>query len=70
MTSTRTETAVLSFPTALREHRQHHGLHRLMALSNRLADVFYLRRSKIERGEVAARADEMVRIAGAHGIDA
>lgn len=58
------------FPNRIREHRQTHGMHRLMALSNRLADIPYIRLSKIERGEVVARADELVRIAATFGIDA
>jgi hypothetical protein len=67
MTSARIDTAVFSFPTALREH---HGLHRLMARNNRLTDIFYIRLSKIERGEVIGRADNLVGIAGTLGIDA
>ncbi len=39
-----------------------------MALSNQLADIPYIRLSKIERGEVSARADELIRIADALGI--
>ena len=58
------------FPNNIREHRQNRGFHRLMALSNRLADIPYIRLSKIERGEVVARADELIRIAGTLGIDA
>ncbi len=39
-----------------------------MALSNQLADIPYIRLSKIERGEVAARADELIRIADVLGV--
>ena len=51
------------FPNRVREQRQRRGLQKLMALSNHLADIPYIRLSKIERGEVVARADEMIRIA-------
>ncbi len=56
------------FPNRVREQRQRHGLQKLMALSNLIAEIPYIRLSKIERGEVVARADELVRIAGALGI--
>ncbi|WP_404367629.1 helix-turn-helix domain-containing protein [Sphingomonas sp. MMS24-J45] len=56
------------FPNRVREQRRRHGLQKLMALSNLIADIPYIRLSKIERGEVVARADELVRIAGALGI--
>ena len=51
------------FPNRVREQRQRGGLLKLMALSNRLPDIPYIRLSKIERGEVVARADELTRIA-------
>ena len=51
------------FPNRVREQRQRRGLQKLMALSNNLADIPYIRLSKIERGEVVARADELIRIA-------
>ncbi len=57
------------FPNRVREHRQHQGMYRLMALSNQLADIPYIRLSKIERGEVVARADELLRISSTLGID-
>lgn len=56
------------FPNRVREHRQSRGLYKLMALSNQLADIPYIRLSKIERGEVAARADELIRIADVLGV--
>jgi len=56
------------FPNRVREHRQSRGLYKLMALSNKLADIPYIRLSKIERGEVAARADELIRIADVLGV--
>ncbi|WP_238542492.1 helix-turn-helix domain-containing protein [Sphingomonas sp. PAMC 26621] len=51
------------FPNRIREQRRHRGLQKLMALSVRLPDIPYIRLSKIERGEVVARADEIKRIA-------
>jgi hypothetical protein len=56
------------FPNRVREQRHLHGLAKLMALSERIPEIPYIRLSKIERGEVVARADELVRIAGALGI--
>lgn len=56
------------FPNRVREQRQRQGLQKLMALSNLIADIPYIRLSKIERGEVVARADELIRIARALDI--
>lgn len=56
------------FPNRVREQRQRHGLQKLMALSNLIGDIPYIRLSKIERGEVVARADELIRIARALDI--
>jgi hypothetical protein len=49
------------FPNRVREQRRAHGLQKLMALGERLPDIPYIRLSKIERGEVVARADELIR---------
>ncbi len=51
------------FPNRIREQRQAHGFPKLMALSDRLPDIPYIRLSKIERGEVVARASELIVIA-------
>jgi transcriptional regulator with XRE-family HTH domain len=53
------------FPNRIRELRRANGLPKLMALSDRLPDIPYIRLSKIERGEVVARADEVRMIAAA-----
>ncbi|QDX25771.1 helix-turn-helix transcriptional regulator [Sphingomonas suaedae] len=53
------------FPNRIRELRRKAGLHRLIALSHRLPDLTYIRLSKIERGEVFARARELADIAAA-----
>jgi transcriptional regulator with XRE-family HTH domain len=51
------------FPNAVRELRRQRGFPRLLALSALIPDIPYVRLSKIERGEVVARADELRRIA-------
>lgn len=56
------------FPNRIREQRRRLGLQKLMALSERLPDIPYIRLSKIERGEVVARAGELRQIAQALGI--
>lgn len=56
------------FPNRIREQRRRLGFQKLMALSDLLPDIPYIRLSKIERGEVVARAGEMQRIAQALGI--
>ncbi|MDH7973932.1 XRE family transcriptional regulator [Sphingomonas sp. AR_OL41] len=50
------------FPNRVREQRRRRGYQKLMALSALLPDIPYIRLSKIERGEVVARADELQRI--------
>lgn len=52
------------FPNRIRELRGRHGFPTLLALATALPEIPYIRLSKIERGEVVARADEIVRIAG------
>jgi len=52
----------------MRELRVRHGFAKLLGLASVLPDIPYIRLSKIERGEVVARADEIVRIAGLLGI--
>ncbi|CAN5540796.1 hypothetical protein BH10PSE14_BH10PSE14_13630 [soil metagenome] len=50
------------FPNRIREQRRRHGFQKLMALSELLPDIPYIRLSKVERGEVVARVDELQRI--------
>lgn len=57
------------FPNHVRDQRPRNGFSRLLALAAALPEIPYIRLSKIERGEVFARADELVRIGGALGID-
>lgn len=56
------------FPNRIREQRLRHGRPKLLPFAATIPDIPYIRLSKIERGEVIARADELVRIAGALGI--
>lgn len=56
------------FPNRVREWRQRAGFARLLPFSGRIADIPYIRLSKIERGEVVPRAHELRRIAGVLGI--
>ena len=56
------------FPNRMRELRRGHGFPKLLALAAMIPDIPYIRLSKIERGEVVARADEIVRIAGLLGV--
>ena len=56
------------FPNRIREHRLAHGRLKLLSFANGLPDIPYIRLSKIERGEVTARADELVQIAAAIGV--
>jgi hypothetical protein len=56
------------FPNRMREQRQQHGFAKLLRLSAKIPEIPYIRLSKIERGEVVARADELRRVATALGI--
>ncbi|WP_249341187.1 MULTISPECIES: helix-turn-helix transcriptional regulator [unclassified Sphingomonas] len=56
------------FPNRVREQRQRHGFAKLLRLSAGIPEIPYIRLSKIERGEVVARPDELRRIAAALGI--
>ncbi|QHL89731.1 XRE family transcriptional regulator [Sphingomonas changnyeongensis] len=58
------------FPNRIRDLRRTHGQSKLLALSARLPAIPYIRLSKIERGEVVARADELRAIAAAIGVEA
>ncbi|HEX8421008.1 MAG TPA: helix-turn-helix transcriptional regulator [Sphingomonas sp.] len=53
------------FPNRVREQRIRRGHPRLFAFAASIPQIPYIRLSKIERGEVFARADELVRIARA-----
>ncbi|MDQ4421169.1 helix-turn-helix transcriptional regulator [Sphingobium sp. DEHP117] len=57
------------FPNAVRERRLEAGIASQMELCTRLPQLAYIRLSKIERGEVFARATELWAIAGALGLD-
>lgn len=57
------------FPNRVREQRQRHGYPKLLALAAALPEIPYIRLSKIERGEIFARADELRRIGIALGVD-
>jgi hypothetical protein len=56
------------FPNRMRDQRRSHGYPKLLRLAAALPEIPYIRLSKIERGEVVARPDEVRRIAGALGI--
>jgi len=58
------------FPNRIREHRAGHGHPKLLGFAARIPEIAYIRLSKIERGEVFARADELARIADAIGVGA
>ncbi|NIJ20854.1 transcriptional regulator with XRE-family HTH domain [Sphingomonas naasensis] len=56
------------FPNRMREQRHAAGHVRLLRLAAVIPEIPYIRLSKIERGEVVPRADELRRIAAAFGI--
>lgn len=56
------------FPNRVREQRQRYGFAKLLRLSAKIPEIPYIRLSKIERGEVVARPDELRRIAAALNI--
>lgn len=56
------------FPNRMREQRHAAGHARLLRLASTLPDIPYIRLSKIERGEVVPRAEELRRIATALNI--
>ncbi len=56
------------FPNHIRDYRRRAGHQKLIGLSHRLPGITYIRLSKIERGEVAARAHELVEIANVLGV--
>lgn len=56
------------FPNRMREQRQRHGYPKLLSFAVSIPEIPYIRLSKIERGEVVARPDELRRIAKALDI--
>jgi hypothetical protein len=56
------------FPNRMRDQRRSHGYPKLLRLAAAIPEIPYIRLSKIERGEVVARPDEVRRIAAALGI--
>ncbi|WP_448661407.1 helix-turn-helix domain-containing protein [Sphingomonas sp. CJ20] len=58
------------FPNRMREQRRRLGYPKLLRLSAEIPEIPYVRLSKIERGEVVARPDELRRIGAALGIAA
>ncbi|WP_342029263.1 helix-turn-helix domain-containing protein [Sphingomonas sp. CFBP 13720] len=56
------------FPNRIREQRIRHAQPTLLSFAAAMPDIPYIRLSKIERGEVFARADELARIAAAIGV--
>jgi hypothetical protein len=56
------------FPNRMREQRCVHGHAKLLRLAASIPEIPYIRLSKIERGEVVPRADELRRIAAAIGV--
>ena len=56
------------FPNNIRELRRRAGHQKLIGLSHRLPGLTYIRLSKIERGEVSARAHELIEVAAVLGV--
>ncbi len=57
------------FPNAIRDLRKSRGFSKLLSLATKLPDIPYVRLSKIERGEVFAKAHELRRIASALHVE-
>lgn len=60
----------LVFPNAIREQRRRNGWESLLTLAGSLPHIPYIRLSKIERGEVFAKASELCAIANVLGVEA
>jgi transcriptional regulator with XRE-family HTH domain len=58
----------LIFPNSIREQRRKSGCESLLMLAGQLPNIPYIRLSKIERGEVVAKAHELTAIANALGV--
>lgn len=59
----------LVFPNCIRMFRKQRNVGSLLELSERLPAITYIRLSKIERGEIFARAEELRDIGRALGVD-
>ena len=59
----------LVFPNRIRKFRKQLNIGSLLELSERLPSITYIRLSKIERGEIFARADELRALAKALGVE-
>ena len=57
------------FPNRIREQRRRKGIESLLMLAGRLPAIPYIRLSKIERGEIFAKAQELHQIATVIGLD-
>jgi transcriptional regulator with XRE-family HTH domain len=56
------------FPNQIRKYRKVRNVGSLLQLSQKISSITYIRLSKLERGEVFARAEEIKAIAAALGI--
>jgi len=59
----------LVFPNRIRKFRKQLNIGSLLELSDRLPTITYIRLSKIERGEIFARADELRALGKALGVE-
>ncbi|WP_235037684.1 MULTISPECIES: helix-turn-helix transcriptional regulator [unclassified Novosphingobium] len=59
----------LVFPNRIRKFRKQLNIGSLLELSERLPTITYIRLSKIERGEIFARADELRALGKALGVE-
>ncbi|MEE4452353.1 helix-turn-helix transcriptional regulator [Novosphingobium resinovorum] len=59
----------LVFPNRIRKFRKQLNIGSLLELSERLSGITYIRLSKIERGEIFARAGELRELGRALGVD-
>jgi len=57
------------FPNNIREYRKKNSIGSLLQLAQRIGSITYIRLSKIERGEIFARTDELRAIGAALGVD-
>lgn len=57
------------FPNRIREQRLKAGFFKLFGLASQIPNLPYIRLSKLERGEVFARPEELQRVGAALGID-
>jgi transcriptional regulator with XRE-family HTH domain len=60
---------MLVFPNRIRKFRKQLNIGSLLELSERLSGITYIRLSKIERGEIFARPDELRDLGRALGVD-